>query len=89
MAEQVRSEDVLGQKWDRCISDSAIKTASGLGLGIVFSVVFFKRRPWPVAFGAGIGLGMAYANCQHDFQNPFLLHGKKVKVDKQSDNKGS
>ena len=79
---------------------------SGVGLGIVFSVVLFKSmyiyatarssmskeyitihvnifwwwwwskgRPWPVIFGTGVGLGMAFANCQHDFRQPFLAPG--------------
>ena len=66
------------------MSDTTIKIASGLGLGIVFSIVFLKRRPWPVAFGTGIGLGMGYSNCQNDFQQPNILHGKRIKVEKSA-----
>ncbi|XP_063409911.1 MICOS complex subunit Mic10-like [Mytilus trossulus] len=80
MADQKRSEDVLGEKWDRCIADTAIKTASGLGVGIVLSFILFKRKTWPVALGTGFGLGMGYSNCQNDFQQPNLLHGKRVKA---------
>ncbi|XP_041480111.1 MICOS complex subunit Mic10-like [Lytechinus variegatus] len=76
----VGSEAVLGQKWDRCVSDTLIKIGGGLGLGVVFSVFLFKRRPWPIAFGSGVGLGMGYANCQHEFRDPFQVRGKIVKV---------
>ncbi|KAL4221509.1 MICOS complex subunit MIC10 [Mactra antiquata] len=80
MAENsVRSEDVLGQKWDRCLADTSIKTVTGAAVGIVFSVLFFKKRPWPVTLLAGIGFGMGYSNCQHDFQTPYIKHGKLVK----------
>ncbi|XP_011742067.2 MICOS complex subunit MIC10 isoform X2 [Macaca nemestrina] len=74
------SESELGRKWDRCLADAVVKIGTGFGLGIVFSLTFFKRRMWPLAFGSGMGLGMAYSNCQHDFQAPYLLHGKYVKV---------
>ncbi|UJR28183.1 hypothetical protein I4U23_009436 [Adineta vaga] len=66
------SEDVYGEKWDRCVTDTIVKTASGIALGIIFSAVLFKRRPWPVFLGTGIGLGMGYGNCQNEFRSPYL-----------------
>ena len=29
----MKSEDILGEKWDRCLSDTAIKMAGGLVMG--------------------------------------------------------
>ena len=28
-----KSEDILGEKWDRCLSDTGIKMAGGLVMG--------------------------------------------------------
>ncbi|XP_069175395.1 MICOS complex subunit Mic10-like [Procambarus clarkii] len=75
-----RSEDILGQKWDRCVADTLIKIGGGLTLGVVFSAIVFKRRPWPLVFGLGFGAGMGYANCQHEFNEPFLVKAEKVIV---------
>ncbi|XP_042892053.1 MICOS complex subunit Mic10-like [Penaeus japonicus] len=75
-----KSEDILGEKWDRCVADTLIKIGGGLTLGVVFSAIVFKRRQWPVIFGLGSGFGMGYANCQHEFNQPFLVKADKVIV---------
>lgn len=58
-----------------------------------FSFLFLVRHPtdyfsplgrtWPLSFGSGLGLGMGYSNCQHDFRSPYLIHGRMVKVSAQ------
>ncbi|KAH3828628.1 MICOS complex subunit Mic10-like [Dreissena polymorpha] len=85
----VRSEDVLGQKWDRCLTDTGLKLVTGAGIGLIFSLLFFKRRPWPITLGGGIGLGMGYSNCQNDFQTPYILHGTLKKESEAETTDGS
>jgi len=65
----VKAEDVLGQKFDKCLVDTSIKIGTGLALGSVFSLLLFKRRMWPLTFGLGAGFGMGYANCQNDINS--------------------
>ncbi|KAF2368776.1 Protein of unknown function DUF543 [Trinorchestia longiramus] len=77
---KTKSEDVLGEKWDRCVADTLIKMGGGLGVGVVFSVLFFKRRRWPIIFGVGSGFGMGYANCQHLFDQPYLVRPERITV---------
>lgn len=53
----VASEDAIGEKWDRCITDTIVKMGAGLGLGAVASFILFRRRAWPAIFGTGAGFG--------------------------------
>ena len=49
------------------------------------SLLFFRRKSWPIIFGTGIGVGAGIQNCQNDLKNPFaILPGKIVKVNKDS-----
>lgn len=41
----------------------------GILLGSVFSLLFFKKRKWPIILGGGFGIGMAYSNCERDINS--------------------
>ncbi|ETN74145.1 hypothetical protein NECAME_13183 [Necator americanus] len=85
--QMVRSEDELGEKIDRCFADSLLKISGGIAIGIVASVAFFKSRSWPIWFGSGIGVGTGWSNCRHDLAQPYLLHGKKVPIEEDTQGK--
>ncbi|KAM0284962.1 hypothetical protein ACHAQH_001651 [Verticillium albo-atrum] len=62
------SEALLNEKWDRCASNLLVKSSLGLGFGVVFSVLLFKRRAWPAFVGAGFGAGRAYEECNFNLR---------------------
>ncbi|KZZ95878.1 hypothetical protein AAL_04174 [Moelleriella libera RCEF 2490] len=59
------SEALLNEKWDRCLSNLLVKSTIGLGFGVVFSVLLFKRRAFPAFIGVGFGAGRAYEECNY------------------------
>ncbi|KAF7337981.1 MICOS complex subunit MIC10 [Mycena venus] len=71
------SEDILGQKYDRCLADFLVKAGVGFSAGVVLSVVLFKRRTWPIALSTGFGAGVAYADCDRSF-NPARIPGTRI-----------
>ncbi|KAI5465514.1 hypothetical protein BGZ63DRAFT_420077 [Mariannaea sp. PMI_226] len=62
------SESLLNEKWDRCLSNLLVKSTLGLGFGVVFSVLLFKRRAWPAFVGVGFGAGRAYEECNNSLK---------------------
>ncbi|CAH0604435.1 unnamed protein product [Chrysodeixis includens] len=62
-------EDSYSTKLDMCLTDGIVKTASGIILGTVVSVFYFRQRRWPIVAGIGMGVGIAYANCEYEL-NP-------------------
>ncbi|KPI44833.1 MICOS complex subunit mic10 [Cyphellophora attinorum] len=80
------SEALLNEKWDRFLSSTVIKSGLGLSFGVIFSVLLFKRRAWPVFFGAGFGAGRAWEEADANFKRgdrPFNTDGlRKVRTER-------
>lgn len=55
------SQSLLNDKWDVVFSNGLIKTGLGFGGGVLASILFFRRRAFPVWIGVGFGLGRGYA----------------------------
>lgn len=68
MGDSQRSENVYGERIDRCMYNGLMKVLGGVAGGIVFSTVFFKRRAWPVILGGGFGIGLGVSSCQYEFK---------------------
>lgn len=69
------NEDELGRKWDRCFADAILKLSSGMLIGGVISLFFFRRKAWPIITGGGFGLGSAYTQCEREI-NTFVNQAK-------------
>ncbi|KII91635.1 hypothetical protein PLICRDRAFT_38444 [Plicaturopsis crispa FD-325 SS-3] len=71
------SENIVAQKYDRCLADLLVKSGVGFSVGVVASVILFRRRAWPIALSTGFGAGAAYADCDRSF-NPARIPGTRI-----------
>ncbi|AJQ44354.1 AAR_G0005020.mRNA.1.CDS.1 [Saccharomyces cerevisiae] len=69
---------ILDTKWDIVLSNMLVKTAMGFGVGVFTSVLFFKRRAFPVWLGIGFGVGRGYAEGDAIFRSSAGLRFSKV-----------
>ncbi|CAO1618033.1 unnamed protein product [Sympodiomycopsis kandeliae] len=86
--EKVPSEDIIARKTDLCISNAIVKTGLGFGVGVVSSVILFRRRAWPVWLSTGFGAGSAYNDCERSF-NPYSAPGLRLQSPPPSQQKSS
>ncbi|KAI8615219.1 hypothetical protein BC830DRAFT_1168785 [Chytriomyces sp. MP71] len=63
------SAEELSRKWDQCLSNTLVSTGLGASAGILASVLFFRRKTWPIAFSTGVAVGIASDDCSRSF-NP-------------------
>ncbi|TIB73333.1 hypothetical protein E3Q23_03053 [Wallemia mellicola] len=71
------AENRIGNLSDKCIANFLVKSATGLGVGVLTSVILFKRRTWPIQLFTGFGAGYAYSDCNRLF-NPLAIPGLKI-----------
>ncbi|KAF9781405.1 DUF543-domain-containing protein [Thelephora terrestris] len=72
------SEDIISQRCVACrLTELVVKAGIGFGIGVVASVILFKRRTWPLALTTGFGAGAAYADCDRSF-NPARMPGTRI-----------
>ncbi|CCC68992.1 hypothetical protein NCAS_0B09080 [Naumovozyma castellii] len=69
---------ILNDKWDVVLSNMLVKVGLGFSVGVVASVIFFKRRTFPVWLGIGFGVGRGYAEGDAIFRSPAGLRTAKV-----------
>lgn len=62
---------------DLCLSNAIVKTGIGFSAGVVLSVLFLRRRSWPLWLGTGFGLGASYTDCERSF-NPVSVPGVRI-----------
>lgn len=72
------NKSILNDKWDVVLSNLLVKTGLGFGVGVVGSVIFFKRRAFPVWLGIGFGLGRGYAEGDAIFRSAAGLRAVKA-----------
>ncbi|CCF57663.1 hypothetical protein KAFR_0D00170 [Kazachstania africana CBS 2517] len=69
---------ILNDKWDLVLSNMLVKVGLGFGVGVVTSVIFFKRRAFPVWLGIGYGFGRAYSEGDAIFRSNAGLRSVQI-----------
>lgn len=72
------NRSILNDKWDVVLSNLLVKSGLGFGVGVVASVLLFKRRAFPVWLGVGFGLGRGYAEGDAIFRSAAGLRTSKA-----------
>ncbi|KAI6165305.1 hypothetical protein EDD17DRAFT_1775068 [Pisolithus thermaeus] len=83
MSQPTSSENIVNQK---AVADLLVKAGVGFGVGVVASVILFRRRTWPVALSTGFGMGAAYADCDRLF-NPARIPGTRIITQEEEESK--
>ncbi|CCE63487.1 hypothetical protein TPHA_0E03980 [Tetrapisispora phaffii CBS 4417] len=71
-------KSILNDKWDVVLSNMLVKTGLGFGVGVVTSILLFKRRAFPVWLGIGFGVGRGYSDGDAIFRSAAGLRSTRI-----------
>jgi inner membrane organizing system protein 1 len=72
------SNEILKQKWDKTLASLITTTSISLGIGLLSSVILFKRRLWPIGLSTGIGFGIEYEKARSTFDLNAVQFSSKI-----------
>jgi len=77
------SDELINKKWEICVNNMFKKTALSFATGVLLSVFFFRKRAGVVWFSTGVGMGIAYNQCQLEFAHPniFITNVQRKKLE--------
>ncbi|XP_053615552.1 MICOS complex subunit Mic10-like [Plodia interpunctella] len=68
------------ERYSACFIDFGVKTVAGLLIGSMMGSFFLLGKRWPTYIGGGVGLGMAYSNCENSLNNYLMSMDPKLCV---------
>ncbi|XP_014285363.1 uncharacterized protein [Halyomorpha halys] len=68
-------EDELKWKFDRCVTDTILKTTAAAALSFLGAKLFFHKKHLKniLVTGVGAGLGIAWLACEREFQQSLRI----------------
>ncbi|XP_045779310.1 MICOS complex subunit Mic10-like [Maniola jurtina] len=66
-------------RYNACFVDFGLKVVTGLIIGSMLGGFFLRGyRKWPMYIGGGLGVGMAYSNCENSLNDYLLSMDPKI-----------
>lgn len=61
----MKPEQEWEEQFGNCITDAVFKSGAGSLIGSLASLLFFKRKMWPICTGLFVGIGMSARFCEN------------------------
>ena len=61
----------VSQRIDNCIADFIMRNSAGVGLGVMFNFLLYRKpfRGWPICLALGLASGYSISKCQNSLKS--------------------